>query len=53
MPSARSVIRKLRIPEGEQESTPWVNEDLKPVPPERQTWGMRILPLVNRPTNDL
>ncbi|KAI8660064.1 hypothetical protein NCS57_00982800 [Fusarium keratoplasticum] len=39
MPSARSVIRKLRIPEGEQESTPWVNEDLKPVPPERQTWG--------------
>ncbi|UPK93866.1 hypothetical protein LCI18_004801 [Fusarium solani-melongenae] len=39
MPSARSVIRKLRIPKGEQESTPWVNEDLKPVPLERQTWG--------------
>ncbi|KAM0420344.1 hypothetical protein ACHAPT_011886 [Fusarium lateritium] len=39
MPTARNVLRKLRIPEGEQESTPWVNEDLKPVPPERQTWG--------------
>ncbi|KAM6518929.1 hypothetical protein FSOLCH5_007694 [Fusarium solani] len=39
MPSARSVIHKLRIPEEEQESTPWVNEDLKPVPLERQTWG--------------
>ncbi|KAJ4163139.1 hypothetical protein NW754_014562 [Fusarium falciforme] len=39
MPSARSAIREPRIPEGEQESTPWVNEDLKPVPPERQTWG--------------
>jgi cytosine/uracil/thiamine/allantoin permease len=52
MPSARSVIHKLRIPE-EQESTPWVNEDLKPVPLERQSWGMLIPQVLNRPTNDL
>lgn len=52
MPSARSVIHKLRIPEGEQESTPWVNEDLKPVPLERQTWGkLLVSPLVNLPTD--
>lgn len=53
MPSARSIIRKLRIPEGEQESTPWVNEDLKPVPPERQTWGTPIPTLLSRPADDL
>ncbi|KAK7424519.1 hypothetical protein QQX98_000484 [Neonectria punicea] len=36
---ARRALRKLELPEQEQATTQWINEDLKPVPLERQTWG--------------
>lgn len=44
---ARRALRKLELPEREQATTQWINDDLKPVPLERQTWGM--LPVLRTP----
>lgn len=41
MPSTtlvRRALRRIALPE-EQESNRWSNEDIRPVPPERQRWG--------------
>lgn len=34
----RKVLKKLELPE-EEKTNPWSNEDIRPVPPERQTWS--------------
>lgn len=41
MSVTRRALRKIELPEREQGDR-WSNEDIRPVPPERQTWGMEI-----------
>lgn len=32
------ALRKIELPQ-EEEASRWINEDIRPVPPARQTWG--------------
>ncbi|KAF4125453.1 nucleobase:cation symporter-1, NCS1 family [Geosmithia morbida] len=32
------LLRKIELPQ-EEEADRWINEDIRPVPPQRQTWG--------------
>lgn len=34
----RKALRAIELPEGDTADR-WSNEDIRPVPPERQTWG--------------
>lgn len=38
MSLVRRALRKIELPENERGNR-WANEDILPVPPERQTWG--------------
>jgi cytosine/uracil/thiamine/allantoin permease len=38
MSLVRRALRKIALPE-EEKTDRWSNEDIRPVPPERQLWG--------------
>jgi cytosine/uracil/thiamine/allantoin permease len=34
----KKILKTIELPE-EQRTNPWINEDIAPVPQERQTWS--------------